>query len=81
VELLARGLQIQERLTVQVGDWLSEQLKPKGVGVVMEAEHLCMTLRGVQAHGTRTVTSSLRGLVRDDGRTRAEFLALTRRNT
>lgn len=78
LELFARGLQVQERLTVQVGDWLTEHLKPKGVGVVIEAEHLCMTLRGVQAHGTRTVTSSLRGLVRDDGRTRSEFLALTR---
>jgi GTP cyclohydrolase I len=80
VELFARGLQIQERLTVQVSDWLTEHLKPKGVGVVIEAEHLCMTLRGVHAHGTRTVTSSMRGLVRDDGRTRSEFLALTGRN-
>ena len=78
VELFSRRLQIQERLTVQVGDWLSEHLEPKGVGVVIEAEHLCMTLRGVHVHGTRTVTSSLRGLVRDDGRTRNEFLALTR---
>lgn len=78
VELFARGLQIQERLTVQVGDWLTEHLEPKGAGVVIEAEHLCMTLRGVHAQGTRTVTSSLRGLVRDDARTRAEFLALTR---
>ena len=78
VELFARGLQIQERLTVQVGDWLVEHLHPKGVGVVIDAEHLCMTLRGIHAHGTRTVTSSLRGAVRDDGRTRAEFLALTR---
>ena len=48
-----------------------------GAGVVIEAEHLCMTLRGVQAHGARTVTSSLRGLIRDDARTRAEFLAFT----
>ena len=80
VELFARGLQIQERLTVQIGDWLTEHLEPKGVGVVIEAEHLCMTVRGVQAHGTKTVTSALRGLVRDDGRTRGEFLALTRRD-
>ena len=80
VEMFARGLQIQERLTVQVADWLAQQLEPKGVGVVIEAEHLCMTLRGVHAHGTRTVTSSLRGLLRDDARTRAEFLALTRTN-
>lgn len=80
VEMFARGLQIQERLTVQVADWLAEHLEPKGVGVVIEAEHLCMTLRGVHAHGARTVTSSLRGLLRDDARTRAEFLALTRTN-
>lgn len=78
VDLFARGLQIQERLTVQIGDWLTEHLQPRGVGVVIEAEHLCMTLRGIHAHGAKTVTSSLRGQVRDDGRTRAEFLALTR---
>ncbi len=59
VELFARGLQIQERLTVQVGDWLTEHLQPKGVGVVIEAEHLCMTLRGVQAYGTRHADSHL----------------------
>lgn len=80
VEMFARGLQLQERLTVQAADWLTVHLKPKGVGVVIEAEHLCMTLRGVQAHGSRTVTSSLRGLIRDDARTRAEFLALTGTN-
>jgi GTP cyclohydrolase I len=77
VEHLARGLQVQERLTKQIGDWLDERLAPKGVGVVLEAEHLCMSLRGVQAVGSRTVTSSLHGLVRDDARTRAEFLDLT----
>jgi GTP cyclohydrolase I len=76
VELFARGLQVQERLTSQVGRWLDENLRPKGVGVVIEAEHLCMSLRGVRARGARTVTSSLHGLVRDDARTRAEFLAL-----
>lgn len=76
VELFARGLQLQERLTVQVADWLEEQLKPKGVGVVLEAEHLCMSLRGVAKPGARTTTSALRGLVRDDPRTRQEFLAL-----
>lgn len=80
VEMFSRGLQIQERLTVQVADWLADHLEPKGVGVVIEAEHLCMTLRGVHAHGARTVTSSLRGLLRDDARTRAEFLALARTN-
>lgn len=76
VEGFARGLQVQERLTSQVGAWLSEHVQPKGVGVVIEAEHLCMTIRGVQARGARTVTTSLHGLVRDHPRTRAEFLAL-----
>jgi GTP cyclohydrolase I len=76
VEHFARGFQVQERLTKQVGDWLEFRLDPKGAGVVLEAEHLCMTLRGVQASGSRTVTSSLHGLVRDDPRTRAEFLDL-----
>jgi GTP cyclohydrolase I len=69
--------QVQERLTVQVADWLSAQLTPVGVGVVIEAEHLCMTIRGVQAPGTTTITSSLLGALRDDSRSRAEFLALT----
>jgi GTP cyclohydrolase I len=78
VELFARGLQVQERMTTQVADWLDDRLAPKGVGVVLEAEHLCMTMRGVQKPGTLTVTSALRGLVRDDPRTRQEFLALTR---
>ena len=77
VEHFARGLQVQERLTKQIGDWLDARLAPKGVGVVMEAEHLCMSLRGVEAVGSKTVTSSLHGLVRDDARTRAEFLDLT----
>lgn len=78
VEMFSRGLQIQERLTVQVADWLTDHLEPRGVGVVIEADHLCMSLRGVHAHGARTVTSALRGLIRDDPRTRSEFLALTR---
>jgi GTP cyclohydrolase IA len=77
VELFARRLQLQERLTTQVADWLQAQLAPKGVGVVLEAEHLCMTLRGVQATGARTVTSTLRGRLRDDPRSRQEFFALT----
>jgi GTP cyclohydrolase IA len=81
VEHFARRLQVQERLTTQIGDWLSDQLAPKGVGVVLEAEHLCMTLRGVEATGSQTVTSSLHGLVRDDSRSRAEFLALARSRT
>jgi GTP cyclohydrolase I len=77
VELFARRLQLQERLTTQVADWLQDQLAPRGVGVVLEAEHLCMTLRGVQATGARTVTSTLRGRLRDDPRSRQEFFALT----
>jgi GTP cyclohydrolase IA len=77
VDLFARDLQLQERLTVQIGSWLQQQLQPKGVGVVLEAEHLCMSLRGVQKPGATTVTSALHGLVRDDPRTREEFLSLT----
>ena len=80
VELFARRLQVQERLTRQVGTWLVDQLQPKGVGVVLEAEHTCMTIRGVRAPGARTVTSSLFGLLRDDPRSRAEFLELARRD-
>jgi GTP cyclohydrolase I len=76
VELFARRLQVQERLTTQVAGWLEEHLAPKGVGVVIEAEHLCMTMRGVRAHGASTVTSALHGVIRDDGRSRTEFLAL-----
>ena len=76
VELFSRDLQIQERLTVQIAGWLEEHLSPRGVGVVLEAEHLCMSLRGVQKLGARTITSALHGLVRDDPRTRHEFLAL-----
>jgi GTP cyclohydrolase IA len=79
VEKFARRLQVQERLTRQVADWLQEELRPKGVGVVLEAEHLCMSLRGVRADGSRTVTSALHGLLREDERSRSEFFALTRR--
>jgi GTP cyclohydrolase IA len=79
VELFSRDLQIQERLTTQIAQWLEDELAPKGVGVVLEAEHLCMSLRGVQKLGAKTVTSALRGVVRDDARTRQEFLALTQR--
>jgi GTP cyclohydrolase IA len=81
VEFFSRDLQIQERLTTQVADWLELELEPKGVGVVLEAEHMCMSLRGVQKLGAQTVTSALRGLVRDDPRTRQEFLALTTRSS
>ena len=77
VELFARRLQLQERLTTQVADWLQAHLEPKGVGVVLEAAHQCMTLRGVRAVGTRTVTSALHGRLRTDPRSRQEFLALT----
>jgi GTP cyclohydrolase I len=77
VEHFARDLQIQERLTTQVANWLRDELRPKGVGVVLEAEHMCMSMRGVQKHGATTVTSALHGLVRNDARTRQEFLALT----
>src|SRR6478736_1925640 len=76
VELFAHRPQVQERLTKQIADWLQEQLQPRGVGVVIEAEHLCMTLRGVQATGARTLTSTLLGTLRDDPRSRAEFLGL-----
>jgi len=76
VELFARDLQVQERLTSQIAGWLQEHLDPKGVGVVLEAEHMCMTLRGVQKPGALTLTSALHGLVRKDARTREEFLAL-----
>lgn len=77
VELFARDFQVQERLTRQVANWLQQHLAPKGVGVVIEAEHLCMSLRGVRAGGSRTVTSAMHGALRKDARSRAEFLALT----
>ena len=80
VELFARDLQIQERLTTQIAGWLERELAPRGVGVVLEAEHLCMSLRGVQKPGAATVTSALHGVIRDDARTRQEFLALTTRS-
>jgi GTP cyclohydrolase I len=79
VEYFSRDLQIQERLTAQVADWLEEELRPRGVGVVLEAEHTCMSLRGVQKLGAKTVTSAMRGLLREDARTRQEFLSLTAR--
>ena len=77
VEMFARRPQVQERLTKQVADWLQTNLAPRGVGVVVEAEHLCMTMRGVRAAGASTVTSAVHGLLRDDARSRAEFFALT----
>ena len=80
VELYARRLQVQERMTSQIADWLEDVLEPRGVGVVLEAEHLCMTVRGVRTPGARTTTSAVRGLLRRDARTRAEFLALARQS-
>jgi GTP cyclohydrolase I len=76
VELFARRPQVQERLTKQVAGWLDSHLNPRGVGVVMSAEHSCMTLRGVRAQGSSTVTSAMLGVLRDDPRTRGEFLSL-----
>jgi GTP cyclohydrolase I len=78
VETYSRALQVQERMTQQIADWLEEQLAPRGVGVVIEAEHMCMRLRGVRTPGTMTVTSALRGTLRNDPRTRTEFLDLAR---
>jgi len=76
VESFARRPQVQERLTQQIANWLQGNLGPTGVGVVIEAEHLCMTLRGVRAGGASTVTSALHGRLRDDAASRAEFFSL-----
>ncbi len=76
VEVFARRLQVQERLGEQIANALDEVLQPKGVGVVIEAVHLCMMMRGVEKQGSRTITSSLRGAFRDDAKTRSEFLQL-----
>jgi GTP cyclohydrolase I len=78
VDLHARQPQTQERLTKRIADHLQRSLEPKSVGVVIEAEHTCMSLRGARAAGARTVTSTLFGHLRDDQRSRAEFLELTR---
>ena len=78
VELHVRRPQTQERLTKRIADRLQDALDPRGVGVVIEAEHTCMTLRGARTPGARTPTSALFGRLRDDPRSRAEFLALTR---
>jgi GTP cyclohydrolase I len=79
VDFYARRAQTQERLTKQVAEHLQTQLAPYGVGVVVEAEHTCMSLRGAKAEGTRTVTSALFGHLRDNPAARAEFLGLTRK--
>lgn len=81
VDHFARRPQTQERLTMQIARHLDERLSPRGVGVVIEAEHTCMTLRGARAHGTRTVTSSMLGHLRHEPAARAEFLSLTRQES
>ncbi len=78
VDLLSRRLQIQERLTCQIAETLREHLKPKGVAVVMEAQHLCTVIRGVQKQNTKMATSSMLGTFRSDSKTRMEFLSLIR---
>jgi len=76
VEMFARRLQVQERLTDQVASAIDDVLAPRGVGVVIEAYHMCMMMRGVEKQNSRTITSALRGVFRDDGKTRDEFLRL-----
>jgi GTP cyclohydrolase I len=78
VDFFSHRTQTQERLTKQIAEHLQDQLSPRGVGVVIQAEHTCMTLRGVRAVGARTVTSALFGTLREDPASRAEFLSLTR---
>src|SRR4051812_12046463 len=75
VDVFGRRPQVQERMTKQIAGWLDDHLRPRGVGVVLRAEHSCMTLRGIRAHRSSTVTSALVGTVREDPRTRAEFLS------
>ena len=73
LEYFSRDLQVQERLTRQVADWFVGELRPRGVGVVLEAEHLCMSMRGVQSAGTTTVTSAFSGELEQAGPYRAQF--------
>jgi GTP cyclohydrolase I len=79
VEVFARRLQVQERLTEEIAQAIDDVLKPAGVGVVIEAVHLCMMMRGVEKQNSKTLTSALRGTFRDDARTRDEFLRLAYR--
>jgi GTP cyclohydrolase I len=76
VEIFARRLQVQERLTEEIAGALEEAVEPQGVGVVVEAYHLCMMMRGVEKQNSKTITSAVRGLFRSDPRTREEFLRL-----
>lgn len=76
VDNFAKRPQVQERLTHDIADFLDESLSPKGVAVIIEAEHMCMSIRGAKASGSKTQTSALRGIIRSDARTRAEALAL-----
>lgn len=76
VDNFAKKPQVQERLTSDVADFLNENLQPKGVAVIMEAEHMCMTMRGSRAAGAKTQTSALRGIMRTDAKSRAEVLSL-----
>ncbi len=76
VDNFAKKPQVQERLTSDVADFLNENLQPKGVAVIMEAEHMCMTMRGARAAGSKTQTSALRGIMRTDAKSRAEVLSL-----
>jgi len=78
VDILSKRLQVQERLTTQIADIIMKKLKPKGVMIVIEAEHLCMTMRGVRKPGSTTVTSAVRGIFRTNSKTRSETLALIR---
>ncbi|HOJ09196.1 MAG TPA: GTP cyclohydrolase I FolE [Clostridiales bacterium] len=79
VDTIAKRPQLQERLTSEIADVIMESIKPFGVAVVVEAEHLCMTMRGVKKPGSKTVTSALRGIVRTEAKTRAEVMALITR--
>jgi len=81
VDIYARRPQVQERMTSQIADALMEVLEPRGALVVIEAEHLCMSMRGVRKPGAKTVTSAVRGILRDSDRTRAEAMSLLLRRT
>jgi GTP cyclohydrolase I len=81
VEIFARRLQVQERLTDQIASAIQDIVRPKGVGVVIDAAHLCMMMRGVEKQNSKTITSAIRGIFRSDSRTREEFLRLVASQT